>query len=92
MKNSIFVTAIALALIVPAMAWSQTAPAPSGNGGPPPQGMHGPNGGQGGDDRHEHFEERKAEVQKRMACVQAAHDHEALRVCLPERHEGGGER
>ena len=105
MKNCVLVTAIALALILPATAWSQTTPPPNGNSGPPGNNMmmqHNQNGASGtqGDD-HEHFQEHKqeilrhmnehlAEVQKRMACVQAANDHEALRACMPERREGHG--
>jgi hypothetical protein len=34
--------------------------------------------------------EHLAEVQQRIACVQAAADHQALRACMPQNAEGRG--
>ncbi|MGB9154497.1 MAG: hypothetical protein WCD70_15585 [Alphaproteobacteria bacterium] len=94
MKKYVLMTAMVFALTAPALSWAQTAP--GGAGGPPPGGM---GGGQHEEGDGQHFQERKteilqrmnehlAEVQKRIACVQAATNHEALRACMPERHEG----
>ncbi|GEM_PF-1535062 len=81
---------------------------PGGPDGPGAQGMQEENGHQGNGERfQEHkaemlkrLNEHLAEVQKRISCVQAAANHEALRACMPERGEGpqggrgmqGGER
>ena len=93
MKKYILIAAMALTLAAPA-AWSQNALPPGGNGnGPAPQGQ----GGQNEDPQH--FQQHKAEilqrmnehladVQKRISCVQAATDQQALRACMPQR---GGE-
>ena len=97
MKKYVLMTAMVLALAAPGMAWSQSAPG-GGNGAPPSS--TGPGGGQ---EREQKFQEHKteilqrmnehlAEVQKRIACVQAATNHEALRACMPERREGEGQR
>jgi hypothetical protein len=77
--------AIALALIIPSIAWCQGAPG----------------GGQAGDGQQ--FQERKAEIlkrisdrlaeiQQRQSCVQAANNPEALRACMPHRGEGRGDQ
>jgi TolA-binding protein len=100
MKKYVLLTAMVLALAVPCMAWSQSAPG-GGNGAPPSS--SGAGGSGGGQEREQKFQEHKteilqrmnehlAEVQKRIACVQAATNHEALRACMPERREGEGQR
>jgi Spy/CpxP family protein refolding chaperone len=108
MKKYAILTALALVLAVPTVAWSQSVPAPSS---PPANGNwnhNGPGGQEGGqqerkEERKEKFEDRKAEILKRMnqhleeiakrkSCVEAATDHEALRACMPQggvRGEGG---
>ncbi len=100
MKKYLLMTAMIMALAAPSMAWSQNAPS-AGGGGTPPSSA---GAGGGGQEREQRFQERKteilqrmnehlAEIQKRIACVQAATNHEALRACMPERgegHEGGG--
>ncbi len=91
MKKYVLLTAVVLSIAAPSLAWSQSNP-----GGFPPQGSQG--GGHEGNGQE--FQERKAnilkrmnehlaEVQQRIGCVQAANNHEALRACMPERHEGG---
>lgn len=94
MKKYILLTAMAFTLTAPVAAYSQTAPAPNGT---PPQSQGGQHSGDS-----QHFQERKAEilqrmnehlaeVQKRIGCIQAANDHEALRSCMPERGERHGD-
>ena len=105
MKKYMLTTAMVLALAVPGMAWSQSAPGGGGNGAPPPSAGAGAGAGGsgGGQEREQRFQEHKTEilqrmnehlneVQKRIACVQAATNHEALRACMPERREGEGQR
>lgn len=97
MKKYVLMTAIVTVLALPSMAWSQQGSAPGGSGGGQKPAMQG---GQQGDS--ETFQDRKTrilarlnerstEVQKRIACVQAAADREALRACMPERGDGRGE-
>jgi len=107
MKKYAVMTALLLAaLVIPGASWAQSAPGGIGSGAPqgaPGGGQHpnGQQGGQGGGDGKE-FQERKAEIlnhmreheeeiHKRMACVEAANDHEALRACVPEHGEGQGQ-
>lgn len=91
MKKIVLLAALSLAVMAPAVAWSQNGP--GGNGGPPPQGA-GPQGGSPDGEGGQNFQQRKAELIKRisdrLACVQAASTPEAMRACMPGRPGGPG--
>lgn len=93
MKKYMMLTALALIICGPTVAFAQGVP--QGNSAPP----EGPSAGGGRAGSGEEFQEHKtkilarmnehlAEIQKRIACVQSASNHEVLRACLPEKGEG----
>lgn len=95
MKKSMLLTAMILALMAPGAAWSQSTPPGNDNNSEPPPSMG--TGEAGGQKFQEHkaellqrMNEHLVETQKRIACVQAATNHEALHACMPERGSGGG--
>jgi len=104
MKKYLLVTVMALVLALPGAAWCQ-GPGDNDGGGPqneggPSGGPQGPGGPGGGRDNPQQFQQRKAEVLKRIgehqaelqkvqSCVEAANDGQALRACMPRRPDGG---
>ncbi|MDE1901384.1 MAG: hypothetical protein KGI37_07055 [Alphaproteobacteria bacterium] len=99
MKKRALLVAALLAVMGTSAALAQESPDGNGapGGAPPPPAMGGMNGGmhdgKNFDQRKaeilQHMNEHLADVQKRIACVQAATDHKALRACMPMRHGGG---
>lgn len=95
MKKYVVMAVMVFALALPGSARSEN-PAPEGNGAPPP----------GGPQAHlqmneQQFQHHKteilarmnqhlAEIQKRVACVQAAANPQALHGCLPPPPQGFG--
>jgi TolA-binding protein len=98
MKANVLIVAAAVITIISFGASAQQGGQPP-SGGPGMQQGGQPYGGQGGQDQ-ESFEQRKqklvqrmqdriADMQHRLSCVQQAQDADAVRECFPRRGERG---
>ena len=81
MKKYVLLSAMMLAVMVPGLAWSQTAAAPAASA----------SAAKGGDfNEHKqkvisHINDHIAQWQKRLACAQDATTPDALKACKPAR-------